>query len=74
MFQISDIVLAADQSVKPFKFILQGFCLDFKSTFTIFKEFTRTFVETLEEQLMMAAFAKMFKELYPPNFFKKNHF
>ena len=71
MFQISDIVLAADQSVKPFKFILQGFYLDFKSTFTIFKEFTRTFVETLGEQLMMAASAKMFKELYPPNFFKK---
>ena len=38
LFQVIGIVLATDQSMKCFTFILQGIYLDFKSTFTIFKE------------------------------------
>ena len=38
--QIIGIVPSTEQSIKSFAFISQGFCFSFKSTFTIFKEFT----------------------------------
>ena len=35
VFQISGVILATEQSIKSFSFIFLGFCLHFKSTFTI---------------------------------------
>ena len=37
VFQISGVILAIEQSIKSFSFIFLGFCLYFKSTFTIKK-------------------------------------
>ena len=39
VFQIIGIVMATEQSKKSFIFIFQKFCLNFKSTYMIFKEF-----------------------------------
>ena len=36
-FQISGVILATEQSIKSYSFIFVGFCLYFKSTFTIKK-------------------------------------
>ena len=41
-FQIIGIVLATERSIKSFTFIFLGFCLNFKSTFTI-KKFMNDF-------------------------------
>ena len=35
VFQISIVILATEQNMKSFSFIFLGFCLYFKSTFTI---------------------------------------
>ena len=59
VFQIIGIVLQTEQSIKSVAFIFLGFCLNLKSTFTIFKEFM-TFRETLGKHIMMAVSAKMF--------------
>ena len=37
VFQISGVILATEQSIKSYSFIFLGFCLYFKSTFTIKK-------------------------------------
>ena len=37
VFQTIDVVLPTEQSIKYFTFTFQGFCLNFNSTFTIFK-------------------------------------
>ena len=42
VFQISGVILATGQSIKSFSFIFEGFCLYFKSTFTI-KTFMNNF-------------------------------
>ena len=42
VFQISGVILATEQSIKSFSFIFLGFCLYFKSTFTI-KKFMNDF-------------------------------
>ena len=44
VFQIIGIVLATERSIKSFTFMFLGFCLNFKSTFTI-KEFMSDFLE-----------------------------
>ena len=36
-FQISGVILGTEQSIKSYSFIFLGFCLYFKSTFTIKK-------------------------------------
>ena len=59
VFQIIGIVLQTEESIKSFTSIFLGFCLNSKSTFTIFKEFI-TFRKTLGEHIMMAVSAKMF--------------
>ena len=43
VFQIFDLVLPTEQSIKSSTFIFQGFCLNFKSTLTIFKNFMNNF-------------------------------
>ena len=43
VFQIIGIVLPDEKSIKCFTFIFQSFYLNFKSTFTIFKEFMSDF-------------------------------
>ena len=43
VFQIISIVLSFEQSIEFFTFIFQGFCLNFKLTFTIFKAFMNDF-------------------------------
>ena len=51
VFQIIGIVLTTEQSVKLFKFISQGFCLNFKSTFTFLKQFMNDFGMIYENTL-----------------------
>ena len=43
VFQIISIVLPTEQSIKAFAIIFQGFLLNFKSTFKIFKKFMNVF-------------------------------
>ena len=43
LFQTTSIVLWTKQSIKSSTYISEGFCLNFKSTFTIFKEFMNDF-------------------------------
>ena len=43
VFQIVGIVLGTEQSIKSFTFIFQSVCFNFKSSFTIFKEFVNDF-------------------------------
>ena len=43
VFQIIGIVLPTERSIKAFTSIAQSFCLNFKSTFTIFKELMNDF-------------------------------
>ena len=47
VFQIIGIVLLTEQSIKSVAFIFQGFCFNFKSTFTILKKFTNDFWRNL---------------------------
>ena len=56
LFQVTGVVLATEQSIKSFTFVFQSVCLNFKSTFTIFKEF----INDLGEHLMMAVSPNMF--------------
>ena len=52
VFQISGVTLAIEQNIKSFSFIFLGFCLYFKSTFTIKKfinNFWNNFSRTLHE-------------------------
>ena len=46
VFHIIGIVLPYEQTIKSFRFIFQGFCLNFMSIFTIFKEFMNDFWRT----------------------------
>ena len=42
LFQISGVILETEQSIKSFAFVFLGYCLYFKSTFTI-KKFMNDF-------------------------------
>ena len=54
VFNIIDFVLPTQQRIKSCTLIFQGVCLNFKPTFTIFKEFM-TFGGILGVHLIMAA-------------------
>ena len=56
VFKIIGFVLPTEPSIKSCALIFQDVCLNFKSTFTIFKEFI-TFRATLEVHLIMTASA-----------------
>ena len=62
VFQIIGIVLSTEQSIKSLAFIFQGFRLNFKSTFTVFREFMNDFLfkTTLGEHLTITASTNMF--------------
>ena len=60
VFQIIGIVLPTEQSIKPFTFIFQRFCLNFKAAFTNFKEFMNDFRKDFGEYLTVTASTNMF--------------
>ena len=60
VFKIIGFVLATEQSIKSYTLIFQDVCLNFKSAFTIFKEFV-TFGATSGVHLIMAVSAYIYK-------------